>query len=427
MEQLVSIILTSYNKPKTIAGAIESVIKQTFPHWELFIMDDNSNKETVQIIKRYLHDPRIYYFNSHIKDEERFKTTRYATLINNAIPKSKGEFITYLTDDNVFLQDRIEKMVKIFVQNPNIDIVYSQQLVKWIDETAQVVQQFVRKTRGVLNNPVGVVDHCSIMHTRKILEKIYNLYGSYWDDDPDYWFNGDAAFWKRLTNFSLFFPIPQTLDIALKDPYSFQRLYKFLPENIPNGTLVKGLSSDLYIIDNQERREVMPQVLERLKYDPSLAVTIPDPFLFKYNKGTPVDHTVFQNLIIMPNQRLIKSHHHPSVYYLQNNQKRLINNERTFRQYKFQWNKIVMVDDRLLSEIPDGPAIEEIGVNSALLPDGILFKEKRYYLSQNNHLHLIEENVAEKLNLPIRNPVIIGRSFINRFNQGVPFTWKYIH
>ena len=427
MEQLVSIILTSYNKPKTLAGAIESVIKQTFPNWELYIMDDNSNKETVQVINRYLYDPRIYYINSNIKDGERYKTTRYATLINKAIPKIKGEFITYLTDDNVFLQDRLEKMVTIFVQNPSIDIVYSQQMVKWIDETGQVVQQFVRKTKGVLNNPVGLVDHCSIMHTRKIIEKIYKHYGSYWDDDPAYWFNGDAAFWNRLTKFSSFFPIPQTLDIALKDPHSFQRLYTFLPENIPNGTLVKGPSSDIYIIDNQKRRKVIPQVLEILKYNPSLAVTIPDPFLYKFNEGTPVDNTVFQNPAIMPNQRLIKSPHHPSVFYLQNKQKRIINNERTFRQYKFQWNNIVMVDDSLLSQIPDGPCIEEITLNTTLLPDGILFKEKMFFLSQNNHLHPIEENVAGKLNLPIRNPVIIGRSFINRFNKGVPFTWKYIH
>lgn len=89
----VSVILTSYNKPSTITKAIESVINQTFQDWELFIMDDNSNNETTQIIKRYLGDPRIQYFNSNIKDNERFKTARYATLINEAIPKHKANIL----------------------------------------------------------------------------------------------------------------------------------------------------------------------------------------------------------------------------------------------------------------------------------------------------------------------------------------------
>ena len=43
MEHVVSIILTSYNKPKTLSKAIESVLQQTYTNWELFIMDDKSN------------------------------------------------------------------------------------------------------------------------------------------------------------------------------------------------------------------------------------------------------------------------------------------------------------------------------------------------------------------------------------------------
>jgi len=43
VKPLISIILTSYNKPLFIGKAIESVIAQTETNWELFIMDDNSN------------------------------------------------------------------------------------------------------------------------------------------------------------------------------------------------------------------------------------------------------------------------------------------------------------------------------------------------------------------------------------------------
>ncbi|OOR15214.1 glycosyltransferase, partial [Bacillus mycoides] len=47
MKPLISIILTSYNKPSLINQVIESVQMQTFKEWELFIMDDNSYPDTI--------------------------------------------------------------------------------------------------------------------------------------------------------------------------------------------------------------------------------------------------------------------------------------------------------------------------------------------------------------------------------------------
>jgi spore maturation protein CgeD len=421
---IVSVILTSYNKPKTIGIAIESVIHQTFKNWELFIMDDNSNQETVQIIKRYLNDSRIHYFNSMIQDSERYKTTRYASLINEAIPKTRGKYITYLTDDNIFLPERLKMMVKVLNQNPNIEIVYSQQLVRWLNEKGRVERETVRKTYGILTNAAGIVDHCSIMHTRKIANEIFQEYGSYWDDNPDYWYNGDAAFWNRLCRFQPFYPIRKTLDIALKDPESFQRLYTYLPKTIPNGTLVKGLSHDVYVIDNQTRRKIYLEIFNELKYNPNLVVRIPDPFLFKYKEGIPVDSQVFSNLTLLPNQRLIKSPQNPSIYYIQNNKKHLIKNERAFVDYKFQSEQIVSVSGNLISQIPEGYPIEELSNNITLLPDGVLFQDQTiYYLSLNNQLHPIKKQVAMKLNLSVSNPVRIDHTLLTKFKQGEPFVW----
>ncbi|MEH7622869.1 glycosyltransferase, partial [Bacillus thuringiensis] len=67
MQPKISIILTSYNKPSLINQVIESVLKQTYKEWELFIMDDNSCPETINVIKNYLEDPRITYKNSFIQ------------------------------------------------------------------------------------------------------------------------------------------------------------------------------------------------------------------------------------------------------------------------------------------------------------------------------------------------------------------------
>jgi spore maturation protein CgeD len=424
MNPIVSVILTSYNKPKTIGNAIESVLNQTFGNWELFIMDDNSQKEIVEIIKRYVNDPRIHYFNSHIQDSERYTTTRYATLINEAIPMTKGKYITYLTDDNFFLPERFEMMVKVLNRDPNIEIVYSKQLVRWMDENGSVEREAVRKTYGILTNPVGLVDHCSIMHTRKIADDVLKKFGSYWDDNPKYWFNGDAVFWQRLTKFKPFYPIRTILDIASKDPESFQILYTHLPKKIPNGTLVRGLSSDVYIIDNQERRKISPDVFDKMKFHPKQVVRIPDPFLFKYNEGVPVDSQVFLDPALFPNQRLIMSSQNPSVYFFQNHKKHLIRNDKAFDNYKFQRNQIVFVSDDFLAQIPDGLPIEELSREITILPDGVLFQyQSFYYISLNQHLHPIVKQVAIKLNLPVSDPVRMDHTLLTKFKQGEPFVW----
>jgi spore maturation protein CgeD len=419
---LISIILTSYNKPKTINKAIESVINQTLDNWELYIMDDNSNLETVNAIKKYLNDSRIKYFNSNILDEQRYITTRYATLINEAYRKFKGTYVTYLTDDNYFMPQRLELMVREFNRNPGIEIVYSSQKVNIIDSNGQVEQTFIRKARKIITKAAGLVDHCSVMHSREIAEKVCGKYGSYWDDDPSCWFNGDAVFWNRLTEFASFYPIRKVLDIALKSPDSFQRLYNNLPKNIPNGILVKTPKSNVYLIEKQERRSFEPYVFEKLKFNPKAIVNIPDPFLYKYREGLPIDDRVFKNLDLMPSQIILQSSDDLKQYYLQNDKKHLIPNQKVFDDYKFKIKPTISLCNNQLDKLENGPNIKGISRGTDFLPDGILFMENNhYYLSSANELHSIKMQIAEKLRLPVEDPVVVEAGFIVKFDKGKPF------
>jgi spore maturation protein CgeD len=418
----ISVIITSYNKPNTVGKAIESVLNQTYGNWELFIMDDNSNQGTVQVIKKYLTDKRIYYFNSFIEDGERYKTTRYATLINEAIPKTSGEYITYLTDDTLFLPHRFKIMVGLLENNPKIEIVYSQQLIKWLDEKGRFKREMTRYTKGILTNAAEKVDHCSVMHTRNILKKIKGDFGNYWDDDPTYWFYGDAAFWNRVSKYGHFYPIPETLDISFKSTDSFQSLFAFLPKTIPDGVLIKGPSTDIYMIEQQKRRKICPNVFHTLKYDKKKVVMIPDPFVYKYEEGANIDGQVFSNITLMPNQRIIKSPERSDVFLIQNNQKNLIH-EKAFRDYHFDFTQIILVNEQVLDQLPEGSPIMGLFIVDSLIPEGVLFKFKSdFYLSISNHLHFIESSVAQKLNLSVQNPVQINETFLSKCKKGEPIT-----
>ncbi|WP_088103457.1 glycosyltransferase [Halalkalibacter urbisdiaboli] len=425
VKPIVTVILTSYNKPETVGRAIESVLDQTFHNWELFIMDDASNDETVNKIKSYLGDPRINYFNSKIRNEERYKTTRYATLINEAIALSSGKYLTYLTDDNFFYPRRLSTLANYLDTHSHIDIVYTKQKVEIVDSNGKVLSDYIRNTRGVLSHPQNIVDHCSIMHRRSLLKKIYGKFNSYWDDHPSNWHNADAAFWSRLTEFQPFHPIDEVLDIAIKGPTSFQSLNAFLPEKIPSGTLVKGLAPTVYLIEDQKRRVVTNKVFKLLKYNQQKVVSIPDPVLFKYEEGQPIDSSIFTIPEYFPSYRLLKGDSQPHIYFIENHKKRHILNLRAFRKYHFNKHEIIKVNQSFLESFPDGdPITTEINERFPL-PGGVVFKcGSQKYISENNILYPVHPKVLDKLHLRAQKFAILNQQECRLYKKGKALEWK---
>lgn len=54
-----AIVMAAYNRAHTIAGSIQSVLNQSYPHWMLLIVDDASTDATVEIVRHYASDRRI--------------------------------------------------------------------------------------------------------------------------------------------------------------------------------------------------------------------------------------------------------------------------------------------------------------------------------------------------------------------------------
>ncbi len=414
MNPKVSIILTSYNKPALVGKAIESVLGQTLNEWELFIMDDHSNEETTRVIKQYLGDPRIIYINSLVKDEERYQKTRYAVLINQAIPLARGAYISYLTDDTVYVPDRLEVMLTFFNKNPAIDIVYSAQQVKFVDRELKLLHEKTRMTRGVVYQAANVIDHCSVMHTRAILEKVYESYGGYWDESPIYWHNGDAAFWKRLNTIQPFHPINKVLDITYKTPSSFQNLSQNLPIIIPNGTLLKDSSHQFFLIDQQQRRLITHEMLVYFKYNPQKVITIPDPFLYKYAEGLPINAST-----AIPNLRVIQNEKN-ELFYVEDNKKRLLTDVSVLRTFKFARSEIMQMESSLSNALPDGLPIYPALLDNTRLPESKVFRyRKQYFIVMNGKLHPIDKRLLRKLNI-LHEHISASEAVIKAFEKGEP-------
>lgn len=123
MEQLYfSIIIPIYNREHTLSKCIESILSQTYPYFELLLVDDNSTDNSITIAKNYkLKDKRINFFQQD-KNNLGAQAAR-----NTGIRNAKFDWIMFNDSDDYWASDKIEKeylILKKYNFQKNI-IIYS--------------------------------------------------------------------------------------------------------------------------------------------------------------------------------------------------------------------------------------------------------------------------------------------------------------
>ncbi|ENE5197856.1 glycosyltransferase family 2 protein [Vibrio parahaemolyticus] len=110
-EDLVSIIMPTYNSEKTVVESINSVLEQTYRNWELIIIDDKSTDDTWEIITKYstLHS-NIYTFQNGLNKGA-------GASRNTAIEKSKGRFIAFLDSDDLWMKEKLSEQIAFMLKN----------------------------------------------------------------------------------------------------------------------------------------------------------------------------------------------------------------------------------------------------------------------------------------------------------------------
>src|SRR5580693_6014535 len=101
---LVSVAMPVYNAEKYIMQAIDSVLGQSYPHFELVIVNDGSTDRSKEIIHSY-SDKRIRFYDNEVNlgiTKTRNKCIQYAT----------GKYIAVLDNDDIALPFRLEKQVE---------------------------------------------------------------------------------------------------------------------------------------------------------------------------------------------------------------------------------------------------------------------------------------------------------------------------
>ena len=112
---MISVVIPTYNREKTIKRAIDSILNQTYKDIEIIIVDDCSKDNTEEIIKQY-KDNRIKYIKLD-------KNSGACAARNKGIELAKGQYIAFQDSDDEWLLDKLEKQMAIF-EKVKVDLVF---------------------------------------------------------------------------------------------------------------------------------------------------------------------------------------------------------------------------------------------------------------------------------------------------------------
>lgn len=180
---LVSIVLPTYKRAHVLPHAIRSVLSQTYPNWELIVVDDNSPDETPQVVASF-DDPRIRY----VRNDPNLKLPQ---ALNRGFSLARGDYLTWTSDDNLFGNRAIEKMA-MRLREGDCDFVYADYfLYADIDADGQPLEKRHQKLPSKLqlekSNHIGAC----FMYTRRAYESV----GDY---DPELFLVEDYDYFMRL-------------------------------------------------------------------------------------------------------------------------------------------------------------------------------------------------------------------------------------
>lgn len=165
MEPVISVILPTYNGPKYIAEAVESILAQTFGDLELIIIDDGSTDETPDVVRRYT-DRRIRLYTQ--------PNMGLAGTLNRGIALASGKYIARQDQDDRSLPDRLRKQVAYLDDNPDCALVGTWAEI-WIESTrtdrmhAHPASSPELKVFLLTNNPFV---HSSVVLRKVALERV---------------------------------------------------------------------------------------------------------------------------------------------------------------------------------------------------------------------------------------------------------------
>ena len=132
-KEKIDIILPNYNSSLFITETINSVLNQSYKNWKLIIVDDFSDKKTVNILKKITSNKKVKVFWQ--------KKNRGAGFCRNfAIKKSNSPFVAFIDSDDIWKKNKLKNQID-FMKKNNFSLTYTN------------YETFGKKMKKIINPP----------------------------------------------------------------------------------------------------------------------------------------------------------------------------------------------------------------------------------------------------------------------------------
>lgn len=111
---LVSVGMSVRNCEATLGVALQSIVQQTYPHWELWLLDDGSTDRTLSVARQF-NDPRIRLITDG-------KKMGLAARLNQATGLAQGRYFARMDGDDICYPERFDRQVAMLGLRPDIDL-----------------------------------------------------------------------------------------------------------------------------------------------------------------------------------------------------------------------------------------------------------------------------------------------------------------
>ncbi len=141
---MISVVLPTYNREKTILSSIESVLSQSFKDIELIVVDDGSTDRTRELVES-IDDSRIEYVYQN--------NAGACVARNTGIKLSKGDYIAFQDSDDFWYPEKLAKQIEAFHNQQNVAIVTCRTMCRRLD--GRNVTSLLNRSGGVLQKEEG--------------------------------------------------------------------------------------------------------------------------------------------------------------------------------------------------------------------------------------------------------------------------------
>jgi len=169
-QNLVSVIITTYNRAEFIEKAILSVVNQTYSNIEILVVDDGSDINYAEEICRKYN--QCVYLNK--------KNGGISSARNFGVKHAKGNFIAFLDDDDLFMPNKIEQQLAVLLNYSDVGCVHSPAVVidNYGNDTGVVIgsskEKASKRSGYVFWNALGTwcVKSPTPLLRKKVFEKV---------------------------------------------------------------------------------------------------------------------------------------------------------------------------------------------------------------------------------------------------------------